>query len=295
MAVAVDTDPLDEKPGDLIVPWPLVDWPAVVRAADPTREPTRGRLRELRKQGRLTDGITVTRRGGRGFQGRANYYSVLSALAERCRQDGNEVDATALARSASELEARFRDRLQAFFATRALADLGDASFSEELAIATAKGLGGWRHMDHVLLASAVVASMDGDIVRLRGASPKGLPVDVDLPRPLVERHSLTPGDLAWVFSRVVGDAALVEIIPALRVPIGNREAMRAPTAPGVQFDIFWHGQPLAAGDDGLTDDERAAYAKRYRDTGAASLTDQQTAAIKAAAGEIPRRRLRPAG
>lgn len=295
MTAAVDTDPLDEKPGDLIVPWPLVEWPAVVRAADPAREPTRGRLRELRKQGRLTDGITVTRHGDRGLQGRANYYSVLSALAERCRQDGNEADAAALARSASELEARFRDRLKAFLATCVLADLADASFSEELAIATAKGLAGWRHMHRVLLASAVVTSMDGDIVHLRGASPRGLPVDVDLPRPLVERQSLTTGDLAWVFSRVMGDAALVEIIPALRVPIGSREAIRTPTAPDIQFDIFWHGEPRAVGDDGLTDDERAAYAKRYRDAGAASLTDQQMAAIETAAGETPRRRLRPAG
>lgn len=295
MVVAMDTDPLHEEPGDLIVPWPLVDWLAVVRAADPVREPTRGRLRELRKQGRLADGITVTRRGNRGLEGRANYYSVLSALAERCRRDGDEADATALARSASELEARFRDRLQAFLATRTLAELGDASFSEELAIATAEGLTGWRHMGQVLLASAVVASMDGDIVHLRGASPKGLPVDVDLPRGLVERHSLTTGDLAWVFSRVVGDAALVEIIPALRVPVRNRKAVRTSATPRVRFDIVWYAEPLTAGDDGLTDDERAAYAERYRDTAAASLTDQQIAEIKAAAREIPRRRLRPAG
>jgi hypothetical protein len=68
---------------------------------------------------------------------------VLSALAARSRQEGNDEDAAELERSASELETRFREKLQQFLGTHGLEDLPEADFCEELAAATAKRLAGF--------------------------------------------------------------------------------------------------------------------------------------------------------
>jgi hypothetical protein len=293
-----EDEPLDHAPtGHVVLPVPVVDWTTVVKARDPTREPTRGRLRELRRKGHLADGIAVTRRGDRSLQGRASYYSVLSALAARCRQEGADEDAAELEQSASELETRFREQIQDFLRTHHLADLPDADFCEELATATAEQLARWRRLPQALLAAAVVASTDDNITHLHGASPRGEPVEVDLPRLLLERQSLTIGDTVWVLSRVVGDAVLVELLPAIRVQLPNWKRERIRTELAGLVDITWPQESQVAGDDGLAEDDRAARAEHYRSTVAADLAMEQMAQLKAAAaaGQIPRRRLRPAG
>jgi hypothetical protein len=298
MNTTTEAEPLDHAPTEhVVLPVPVVDWTTVVKAGNPGKEPTRGRLRELRRKRHLTDGITVTRRGDRSLQGRANYYSVLSALAARSRQEGNDEDAAELERSASELETRFRERLQQFLCAHDLEDLPEADFCEELAAATAKRLAGWRRLHQALLAAAVVVGTDGNIAHLHGTSPRGEPVEVDLPQLLLERQSLTVGDTVWVLSRVVGDAVLVELLPAIRVQLPNWKRERIRTELAGLVDITWPQESRVAGDDGLAEDDRAARAEHYRSTVAADLTMEQMAQLKAAAaaGQIPRRRLRPAG
>jgi hypothetical protein len=298
MNTVTEAESLDRTPTEhVVLPVPIVDWTAVVKAENPGKEPTRGRLRELRKKGHLTDGITVTRRGDRGLQGRANYYSVLSALAARSRQEGNDEDAAELERSASELETRFREKLQQFLSAHDLEDLPEADFCEELAAATAKRLAGWRRLHQALLAAAVVIGTDGNTAHLHGTSPRGEPVEVDLPQLLLDRQSLTAGDTVWVLSRVVGDAALVELLPAIRVQLRDWKREHVPTELSGLVDTIWTKEPPAAGDDGLAEADRAAQAEHYRSTAAANLTMDQIAQLKAAAaaGHIPRRRLRPAG
>ncbi|MBO0805664.1 MAG: hypothetical protein J2P25_21635 [Nocardiopsaceae bacterium] len=154
-------EPEDQVPvHPVVLPAPVVDWATVVRAGSPAREPTRGRLRELRKKGQLDEGITVTRRGEHGLEGRANYYSVLSMLAARCRQAGHDDDAVELERAGSELEARFRERLQSFLGRHALSELPEADFSDELTAATAERLAGYRRLREELLAAAVVVNAE---------------------------------------------------------------------------------------------------------------------------------------
>jgi len=297
MSITTGVEPLDQAPtGHVVLPVPVVDWTTVVKAGDPAREPTRGRLRELRKKGQLGDGITVTRRGERGLQGRANYYSVLSALAIRCRQAGHDDDAVQLERSASELEARFREQLRGFLSSHDLGDLAAADFAGELAVATAEKLAEWQGLPEALFAAAVVAGLDADVAHLYGSSPRGHPIEVDLPRLLLNRHSLVVGDVVWVFSRVVRDAVVVELLPAIRVQLRDWKSEHVQAKFAGLVDIARTREPSAA-DDGLTDMERTDYADRYRATGAAGLTAEQMAALTsaAAAGEMPRRRLRPAG
>lgn len=218
-------------------------------------------------------------------------------LAARCRQEGHDEDAAELEQSASELEARFRGRLQSFLDKHSLADLPDAEFSDELTAATAERLAAaWRRLRDELLAAAVVADVEGDVAYLRGTSPRGLPIEVDLPRVLLTRQSLEPGDAVWVFRRPLGDAVLIELLPATRVQLPCPDRVNSELA-GLTVDAIWHGEPAGVADDGLTDAERAGYASHYQETAAADLTADQAAQLKraVAAGRVPRRPLRPAG
>src|ERR1700730_97009 len=198
------------RPGQIpvrhaVLPLPVIDWTAVVKADNPTREPTRGRLRELRKKHRLSGGVTVWRRGHRGLHGRATYYSVLSALAARSRQEGHGEEAAALEKAAAQVEGQFSERLELFLSHNSLAQLPQAEFFDELTTVTAQRLANWSGLFQALLAAARVQEVEGDVAHLEGSSPRGGSVAVDLPRALLERQSLKSGDLVWVFSRIVGD------------------------------------------------------------------------------------------
>jgi hypothetical protein len=180
------------------------------------REPTRGRLRELRKKDQVSAGVTVWHRGRRGLHGRSTYYSVLSAIAARSRQGGHDEEAEVLEQAASKLESQFSERLEQFLSHHSLAQLPQAEFFSELTAATAESLARWSGLVPTLLAAARVHEVEADVAHLEGSSPRGGSVAVDLPRALLERQRLKTGDLVWVFSRMVGDAALVELLPAVR-------------------------------------------------------------------------------
>jgi len=202
-----------------------------------------------------------------------------------------------MVQAAEKVEDDFSERLKSFLRDRTLADLPTAEFFNDLAAATAECVAVWSRRAPDLLAVARVNEMAGVLARLEGTSPDGEPVTVDLPRALLDRQSLTTGALVWVFSRSVGDAAMVELLPAMRVEFQTENA----------GDVFrsltkFVKPPLIsptsdAQPDGLTDEERRAFARRFNATVGANLSAEDVARIQgyAAAEGFPKRRLRPAG
>lgn len=281
---------------DIVLPQPVVTWVTVVQANDPTREATPGRLRELRKKHRVAAGVTVPRRGKLQLEGRATYYSVLSVLAARSRQEGREEAAAEMVCAAEQLEDAFSDRLRKFLSNHSLADLPTADFFGDLCTATAERVAEWRGHAKALLAVARVYEMAEDLAHLEGTSPRGVPVAVDLPRALLERQALTAGDLVWVFNRFVGDAALVELLPAIRVTVQVKRFNAKLLAPLVS-DMLEFLPNVESTTDDLSADESKAFADRYAATVAAKPTAEDLARLRSyvAAGRVPHRRLRPAG
>ena len=257
------------------------------------REPTRGRLRELRKKNQLSAGVTVWRRDHRGLQGRSTYYSVLSALAARIRQAGNGGEAETLEGAASQLESQFAERLEQFLSQHSLAQLPQAEFFDELTAATAERLARRDGLMRALLASARIQEVEGDIAHLEGLSPRGGTVAVDLPRALLERQQLGPGDLVWVFSRVVGDAAIVELLPAVQVELRTGDVLTKSRVDMAGVSLGSH----AGESDGLTVEDRDEHAEHFMAAVGGRLTPEELSDLRAdaAAGRLPRRRLHPAG
>lgn len=290
MGTAIAEDRRDETPVSYaVVPLPVIEWTTVVKADDPLRVASRGRLRELRKKLPMSDGIVVYRRGQRGLAGRSTYHSVLSAFAVRSRREGEAESAELLGSQASHLERRFAAQLGDFLSRNSLAQLPQAEFFGELTTATAERLAAWRGLADAVLAAARVEEIADDVAHLEGASPRGGPVVIDLPRALLDRQSLAVGDLVWVFRRVVGDAAIVELLPAVRVEIKHHDRARLPE---------WSLTPMELDvSDGLTSQERSDYAEEFKATVGGDLAADDLAVLlqDASAGRIARRRLRPAG
>lgn len=281
-----------------VLPWPLIDWTALLKADNPTRRPSTGRLRQLREKNQVSAGVTVYRRGQRGLQGRATYYSVLSAIAARVRRDGQVGDAERLEQAASELERRFAGRLESFLSRHDLDQLPQADFFGQLTAETAERLSDWGGLPQALLAAAKVEDVQDGVAHLEGSSPRGGPAAVDLPWKLLERQRIRPGDVVWVFSRVIEDAALVELLPAVRIEINPHDAgLELAEAHARVFAPSWLEGPSADTNDGLTAGERSESAARFRATVGGDLTSAEVGDLKAAAamGRLPRRRLRPAG
>lgn len=283
----------------VVLPLPVIDWTAVLKADNPMRKPTRGRLRELRKKHQVSAGVTVWNRDRRGLQGRSTYYSVLSALAARSRQEGHDGEAEALEMDASKLEGQFSERLELFLSQHSLAQLPQAEFFSELTFATAVKLVEWGGLVQALLAAARVHEVEGDVAHLEGSSPRGGPVAVDLPRALLDRQCLKTGDLVWVFSRVVGEAALVELLPAVRMELhpdhsgGGLPGLRSLVDVADALE-----EPYAEESDGLTVEQRDEHAERFKAGVGGNLTEAELSDLLAdvAKGRLPaRRRLHPAG
>lgn len=298
MAVADASQAAQASFRQFVLLRPLIDWVALLKADNPMREPSAGRLRQLRKTNQASPGVTVYRRGQRGLQGRATYYSVLSAIAARSRSDGRVEESEALERAASELESRFRERLESFLSRHDLDQLPQAEFFDQLTTETADRLAAWGGLPQTLLAAARVEDVEGGIAHLEGSSPRGGSVAVDLPTRLLERQGIKSGDLVWVFSRVVGDAALVELLPAVRVKFARHAA--GPQLAERYASVFAPlglEEPAVDPSDGLTAEERDESAERFRATVGGDLSKAEAAALQAdaASGRLPRRRLHPAG
>jgi hypothetical protein len=281
----------------VVLPRPIVTWRTLVQADDPMRPATIGRLRELRKKHRVSDGVTVPVRGERHLEGRATYYSVLSVLATRSRHEGHEEAAAQMVEAAGHLEVAFSDRLKDFLSDHALAELPTAVFFEELTTETAKSAGFWTKHPDDLLAIGRVSVIESELARLEGISPRGEQVAVDLPSALLERQALGIGDFVWIFNRFLGDAAaLVELLPAIGVGVDMSKLSDSPAIPA--SPLWAISLALGAASDGLTSELRIAYANRFAAGVGANLTADDLARLRedAAAGRVPRRRLlRPAG
>jgi hypothetical protein len=298
MSKAVDV----QRAGDpsvrwVVLPLPVVGWVTVVRADNPTRAATRGRLRSLREKNRVAGGVTVARRGNQGLEGRSTYYSVLSALAVRSAQQGHDEDASGLAKASAQLEAKFSAQLKQFLSHHSLDQLPQAAFFDDLTAATARSLASWNGLSRMVLAAARVDEVEDDIAHLEGTSPRGISIAVDLPLALLERQSLGTGDLVWVFSRLIEDAAFVELLPATRLLVESSSDADVLSALLLLSTSVADAPPAPLGEDGLTDDERAVFAARFNATVGANLTAEDLADLRrdAAAGLLPRRRLRPTG
>jgi hypothetical protein len=263
---------------DVVVPLPVVTWTAVVQADNPTRPATIGRLRELRGKDRVTPGVSVPLRGTgkRGLAGRATYYSVLSVLAAKSRQEDRPEAAAALVEAASELEKRFAAQLTEYLGDQPLAALPEADFFYDLAEATAVHVSAWTEDTSSLLAAAEVGEVTGDLVELDGSSLRGDPVGLGLPRAVVDSQSLDQGDLVWLFSRVAGNAAVTDLLPALKVGLQRAgQKLRS-----VSSFVAAH-----------SDAERQAADRFFAGVGA-KFSEADYARLDAYARQLPRRKLR---
>lgn len=250
---------------------------------NPGRAVTRGLLRSLRGQGRISSGVTVTRRGAQGLEGRATYNSALWAWSERCRLAGSDDDAQYLRKAATELEGRFADSISSFLLTHSLRELPEADFFPRLMDLTANAFVHCQSVHKLVLAAGTVQSVENGLGQVVGHTPTGAPATVDLPQWLLFTHRAVEGDPVWVLSRKVGDAALVEVEPALVVGLDLEFA-----AP-----LSWTREPeLLTGDEG---DEEAA--RRYERTAAALPPSHYWDDLfaDARAGKLPTRHLRPVG
>lgn len=272
-------------------PFPFVEWELVLHALDPVRDATRGWARSLRNRGQLSQGITVARRGPRGLNGRSTYNSSLWVWAERCQLAGFVEDAVALRQSARDLELRFAEPLSGFLGTHELPELPSAPFFDDLATLTADALAKRSGFMHIVLVVGQVERLNADFGLVMGHAPEGHPAVVHLPAQMLLTRGVHPGSNVWVVSRMLGDAALVEVDLATPVLL--------PPALEEQFEWARVSAPEShpGHDSLLADESEAAAAARYELTAALmpSLDYWDDLFKDARAGRLPVRLLHPAG
>ncbi len=199
----------------------------MLRALDPGRDATRGWARSLRNRGQLSPGVTVTRRSARGLKGSSTFNSSLWVWAERCELAGFAEDAAALRDSARDLEVRFAAPLCGFLAVHDLSELPSAPFFDDLATLTADALGSRSGFMHtIVLVAGHVERIDADFGLVTGYSPDGHRAVVDLPARMLLMRGAHTGSHVWVVSRMLGDAALVEVDLATPVLLSRAIAER---------------------------------------------------------------------
>ena len=196
-----------------LLPDPVVSWEDVLRAADPGRAPTRGRIRHLRSSGHLSDGVNVHLRGPHGLSGRSTYFSSLWGWAQRCRLDGKESESAQLEGAARRVESRYGESLKGYLSQHGLAELPSADFFGGLSSLTASELCKVPGLTKLVLAAGTVTDVGPTTVHVDGRSPSNEVTGVDLPAELFPTRGV-PGEPVWVLSRLVGSAALVEVLPA---------------------------------------------------------------------------------
>lgn len=223
------------------LPSPLVGWDQLAALTSPGKPASRSRVRTLRKNGRVSAGVKVYRRGTRAMQGAASYHSVLSVWAERARQLGHQDDADRLAASATELEQRFADAVRTFLAGHEFGELPQTDFFWAMAQDTARVLVQCKTWHESVLATATVTAVDGGFAHLEGRAVDGSPRSVDLPRRLLEHLGLATGDHVFVLSWLLGPAAVVELDPAFP-PHADNEL----TDPSAERHARGPGAPLTA-------------------------------------------------
>jgi hypothetical protein len=269
-------------PLTVAVPDLILTWQDLLRAADPMRDPTPGRLRHLRNAGHVSPGIVVVPRTHRQLAGRSTFFSGLWPWVLRLRREDKSVDADRLEAAARAVEENFAVPIAEFLSSERLNDLHRAPFFTHLAEATVKALAAVPHAFEMVVVSGRVVDLHLAFGRVEGHAPSGEPAAVDLPSALLIGSGVAGGDLVWVLSRVVGATSLVEVVRAVAAQLNQ-------TPPG----LLW------AVDDGTEadDQELSAAAVRYeRGPAAPPEPSYVDAVLRAArANELPVRTLRLAG
>jgi len=271
----------------VLVPAPVVGWEDVLRAGEPGREPTRARLRTLRLRGLLSEGVTAPRREGGRLSGSGTYYSVLWEWAERLRAEGQDKDASRLERDARQVEATFGAKLALYLSQSSLDELPAAGFFDQLNRRTAAALSRSERVCDLVLAAGAVVEVKTTVARVFGVSPARDETEVDLPTRLLEQRGVALGSPVWVVSRVVGGAAVVEVLPAVWAHLDDAAS-----------EWFRWAAPAWLAHPGSTDEDlEDAAAEHYRRTAAAMPDSGHVTGLlaDARAHRLARRQLRPAG
>ena len=247
-------------------------------------------MRHLRESGHLSDGVNVPVRGARGLRGSSTYYSSLWGFAQRCRLAGSAAECEELENGARRVEHRYEDELRRYLGVHGLPELPSAPFFAGLSTMTATELCKVPSLSSWVLAAGTVTDVRNALAHVTGRSPTNEAAGVDLPAELVSRHGVSEGDAVWVLSRLVGDAALVEVVPALMTKLTLTY-----DSPAMVDWLRWLQPEEISGLAGVTSDDVAA--QLYEATTAAMPSEEHLRSLLAAdsAGLLPIRQLRPAG
>ena len=199
------------------LPLPVVEWKALAQSSEPLKEASRSRYRTLLKHGIASRGVTTAVRGDTRLAGRRTFHSVLAALAVRAEQAGDTTGAAYLSKEATLLEERYADGLSEFLLNETPDNLPNAEFYWRLLRDTSRALDGWTSVARLVFASGRLTSSDAESAHIEGTTMSGNPVELLLPRFLTDEQGLSQGDAVWVFRRLVGHAAVVDVIPAIAV------------------------------------------------------------------------------
>ncbi len=250
----------------------MVTWTELVAADTPTEDPTSYRLKALRKRNEATAGVRVTLRGGQRAQGTASYHSVLSVWSTRLRQLGQAREADRLRDAGSKIEKTYDRYLRAYLSQHDLEDLPRADFFNRLVRDTAAVLADISFTtDESVLFVGEVMGYRGRTWRIEGRDAAGMARQANVLGRVLARRNLSEGALVLVIERMVGNAAVTEVEPAVRVP-SEAELLEGPP---------------------FEDEEYAELARRYRKTGGRAPSSDERAAVQQAldAGTLPRRRI----
>lgn len=253
-------------------PSPMVPWTDLVTADAPTEAPTRHRLKALHKRNEVTDGVRVTLRDGRRAHGKASYHSVLSVWATRLRRLGHVSEADRLRDAGTRIEKTYDRYLRAYLSQHGLDDLPRADFFARLVKDTATALVGINFVsDDGNLFIGEIKARRGHTWPIEGHDADGVLQRTIVLDRVLSRRNLRQGALVLVTERMVGNAAVTEVEPAVRLP-SDAELLEGPP---------------------FGDDEYAELAKRYRKTGAQGPSADERAADHAALDDstLPRRRI----
>ncbi len=254
----------------------MVDWTELVAADTPTEPPTSYRLKALRKRNEATAGVRVILRGGQRAEGTACYHSVLSVWSTRLRHLGHFSEADRLRDAGSKIEKIYDRYLRAYLSQHALEDLPRADFFPRLVKDTAAALVDISFVsEESVLFVGEVKDRRGHTWHIEGHDAAGVAQQANVLHRVLSRRNLTQGALVLVIERMVGNAAVTEVEPAVRVPS--------------DADLL-EGPPFG-------DEEYAELARRYRKTGGRTPSADERAADQAAlnASTLPRRRISLSG
>lgn len=251
-------------------PSPVVSWVELVAADTPTEEATSYRLKALRKRNEATAGVRVTLRGGQRAHGTASYHSVLSVWSTRMRHLGRAREADQLRDAGSRIEKTYDKYLRAFLSQHALEELPRADFFPRLVKDTAEHLVDiGLFSDEGVLFVGEVKGRRGHTWLIEGRDATGVLQETNVLDRVLSRRNLHEGALVLVIERMVGNAAVTEVEPAVRVP-SEEELLDGPP---------------------FEDEEYAELAARYRKNGGRTPDAAERAADRAALseGRLPRR------